>query len=56
VLLPGVWHLPGRRPWYGSASVVPLWAAYLAGDATARGPERGAERGLSVPSAASEAP
>ncbi|KAI8468237.1 MAG: hypothetical protein J3K34DRAFT_452117 [Monoraphidium minutum] len=33
VLLPGVRHLPGgRRPWYGSEGVVPLWAVYLTPD------------------------
>jgi hypothetical protein len=34
VLLPGVWHSPGRgRRWYGTEDVVGLWTPYLAGDA-----------------------
>jgi hypothetical protein len=32
VLLPGVAHLPGRRPWYGSEGVVGLWAPWLAAE------------------------
>ena len=40
VLLPGVWHLPGARPWYGSEAVVPLWSAYLAPVAPDPAPSR----------------